>query len=555
MKFIPTADAEDKEDVGFYHSIFKMHTARLSRRVVFWVFISVILIETIIFIPSFKNRQQELLKQKKEVTKAWISTIFAVTDPEVSDNTLLSRVKKLQNSQTILGGVLYDADDKRIGAFGELPELDISDVKRGGRWALLSRDNMRYDIACSLMQSNRGNTLIIRHDSASVRQELYAFFIRIAVLVVIISLFVTAGTWIALGPLVITPVLQLRRDMLKAGEAISKDQPPPAFYSEPIRRQDELGEVIAAFKRMYQQIAEAVKDRKEAEAALKESYRKIADYSRALNKELEKGREIQKNFLPSHLLQLQGWETAAFFRPARQISGDFYDFFELPDNRIGLVIADVCDKGVGSALFMALFRSLIRVYSLQSAQGELVHAEESGISVELSADLEETALNSPQIKALNAVLLSSNYIAQHHGDLCMFATLFFGVLEPSTGVLTYINGGHVPLFTIGISGGMKSTLEPTGPVVGIESDIHFKIQQTRLDPGDILLGYTDGVTEARTASGEIFTHDKLLSMLEPPAASATELIENIATSVTTHTGEAEQYDDITMIAIRRVPQG
>ncbi len=262
-------------------------------------------------------------------------------------------------------------------------------------------------------------------------------------------------------------------------------------------------------------------------------------YSQALNQELEKGRDMQRNFLPATFPQVSGWEIGAFFKPARQVAGDFYDTFKLPQNYLGLVIADVCDKGVGAALFMALFRSLIRLFSGQITL--------EGLSLPgAKTDLFEA------LDALDAVKLTNDYIAQNHGDLGMFATLFFGVLEPETGVLYYINGGHEPLFIINSNGGIRETLKSTGPAVGMLPNLKFKIKQTQLLDGDILFGYTDGVPEARAIDGKFFTAQRLLSILEEPPVSANQLIQTISNQVLKFTGEAEQHDDITILSIQKL---
>ncbi|HAA27376.1 MAG TPA: serine/threonine protein phosphatase, partial [Cyanobacteria bacterium UBA8553] len=340
-------------------------------------------------------------------------------------------------------------------------------------------------------------------------------------------------------------------DLLVAGEAIRNDEDPPEFFSASIERKDELGDVIAAFRQMFKQITEAISDRKLAEAALQTSLIKVETYSKALNKELEKGREIQKNFLPAQLLQIPDWEIAAFFQPARQVAGDFYDAFKLPNDNVGLVIADVCDKGVGAALFMALFRSMLRVFSSQTQ----LRGRASAI-LDVNQPIngwigESMSTNLAHLNALHAVCLTNDYVAEHHGDMGMFATLFFGVLDPTTGLLTYINGGHEPLFILNPEGGVKEHLKSTGPAVGMLPDMKFKICQTYLKPGEILFGYTDGVPEARNCDGEFFTAKRLLSILEQSVTSASALIDHIAESVLTHTGQAEQFDDITMLAVQR----
>jgi serine phosphatase RsbU (regulator of sigma subunit) len=525
--------------------------SRLTRRIVFWVFISVILIEAIIFIPSYKQREKELLEQMKEISAARVAFAMQIVAPEASNDELFAHIKQLHDGKIIVGGALFTADGKKIGAFGEMPELSIAKVNPASMTFLLSQDGSRYDIACSPVELQRDYRMILRHDSSAVQQELVSYFLRIAGLVLIISLVVTVGTWLPLRWLVVNPVLNLRKDLTRAGEALSLDQQTPEFYSANIQRNDELGDVIGAFRRMYRQISDAINRRKKAEEAQQKSFQQVEAYSRVLNNELEKGREIQINFLPNQLLQLPGWETAAYFKPARQVAGDFYDIFRLPQGSVGFVVADVCDKGVGAALFMALFRSLIRIFSGQTSLNGLPLSCGDAISNDSDQPDENPAIDPDHLKALQAVQLTNKYIALNHGELAMFATLFFGILDLDTGKLSYINGGHEPLYIIDTGGGIKAQLATTGPSVGIEPDIHFKIQQTQLEPGDTLLGYTDGVIEASAADGNFFTIGQLRSILATPSSSVTELLDRIANSLQEHIGVAEQFDDITLLAIKR----
>jgi sigma-B regulation protein RsbU (phosphoserine phosphatase) len=271
-------------------------------------------------------------------------------------------------------------------------------------------------------------------------------------------------------------------------------------------------------------------------------YAKLSNYSKALNAELEKGKKIQRDFLPADIPQIPGWEINTCFHPARQVSGDFYDVFMLPGNYVGLVIADVCDKGVGSALYMALFRSLIRVFSGQISLG--------GWSVTKSRQDKNETLEADVARMLQAVPLTNDYISEEHGQEVMFATLFFGVLNPTSGDLSFINGGHEPPCIIGPSG-IKQSLRAKGPVVGVITGAEFEIQQARLEYGDILIGYTDGVTEALSPQKILFTKDRLFTLIETPVASANELIERIKTHLFRHIDNAPQFDDITMLAVHR----
>ncbi len=525
--------------------------ARLTQRIVFWVFFSVILIETLIFIPSYRHREIELLEQMKNISAARVAAVMQWAGPEASNEELFAHTQKLHDGKIVVGGALYTADGQKIGEFGEMPELSISDVNPASMTFLLSEDGSRYDIACSPVELQRDFRLILRHDSSTVQQELVSYFLRIAGLVLIISLFVTVGTLLTLRWLVVKPVLSLRKDLIRAGEALSDDQPTPEFYSADIQRKDELGEVIGAFRQMYQRISDAINNRKKAEAALQRSFKQVEAYSRVLNNELEKGRQIQVNFLPNQLVQIPGWETAAFFKPARQVAGDFYDIFRIPGGSVGFVVADVCDKGVGAALFMALFRSLIRIFSGQTSLNGLTLTCSDAATEDSGLPENNPAIDPAHLRALKAVQLTNNYIALNHGELAMFATLFFGILEPDTGELSYISGGHEPLYIVNSEGGVKEQLVRTGPSVGIEPRINFDIRQTRLEPNDILLGYTDGVTEANATDGSFFSNERLMAILNRPSGSVEQLLKNIAGNLRDHIGDAEQFDDITLLAVKR----
>jgi sigma-B regulation protein RsbU (phosphoserine phosphatase) len=271
-------------------------------------------------------------------------------------------------------------------------------------------------------------------------------------------------------------------------------------------------------------------------------YAKLSNYSKALNAELEKGKKIQRDFLPADIPQIPGWEIDTCFHPARQVSGDFYDVFMLPGNYVGLVIADVCDKGVGSALYMALFRSLIRVFSGQISLGDW--------SIAKSVKDEDKTSEMKVTRMLQAVSLTNDYISEEHGQEAMYATLFFGVLNPISGDLFFINGGHEPPCIIGPSG-IKQALKAKGSVVGIITGAEFEIQQTQLEYGDSLIGYTDGVTEALSPQKTFFTKDRFLTLIKEPVTSASVLIERIKTDLFRHIDNAPQFDDITMLAVHR----
>ena len=282
---------------------------------------------------------------------------------------------------------------------------------------------------------------------------------------------------------------------------------------------------------------------------LNESYRllksakmKIERYSKALDAEMEKGKKIQRAFLPAQIPHINGWEISACFHPAKQVSGDFYDVFMLPGKLVGLVIADVCDKGIGSALFMALFRSFIRVFSGQiNLHGMILsHNKMKG----------SFSTGDYQYLALHAVSMTNDYIAAEHGDEGMFATVFFGVLDPRNGIMTFINAGHEPLILFD-NNGVKKSLKKTGPAVGMTSGSEYKAKRIKFEPGDVLIGYTDGVTEALSPQKEFFSKERLFSILKDSEPTATTVIEDLKCELFNHINDEPQFDDITILAVHR----
>jgi serine phosphatase RsbU (regulator of sigma subunit) len=256
-------------------------------------------------------------------------------------------------------------------------------------------------------------------------------------------------------------------------------------------------------------------------------------YRRALERELEIGREIQAGFLPETLPQVEGWEIAAALMSAREVAGDFYDAFELPDGNIGLVIADVCDKGVGAALYMTLFRSLVRVTS------NLENIEHAGLP------------HSTPERLKRAMVLTNNYIVETHGDSGMFATLFFGILDPRDGKLSYINGGHEPPLIVR-SGLVRETLRKTGPAVGAITNARFELLETYLQEGDTFFAFTDGVPDCVDPHGEFFGRERLLDILHRNNASAHELVSSLESELCQYVGSGNQFDDITLLAVKRL---
>jgi two-component system response regulator len=267
-------------------------------------------------------------------------------------------------------------------------------------------------------------------------------------------------------------------------------------------------------------------------------------------RDMQIGQQIQFSFLPERLPQPPGWEIAAHFEPAREVAGDFYDSFVLSDNQVSLIMGDVSDRGITSALFMALFRSLLRAFAQQSDSAGLlepVNAEQESGAGHVG---QHTIPSVARLALKNALELTNNYILNNHASTNMFATIFFGILDPVSGGLVYVNAGHEPPLILN-QGAVKARLTQTGLAVGMKAEVNYEIQQTQLDPGDTLLIYTDGVIDAKNSSGQSFGRQALLELLKKNDSSAAALLSRIETTLRAHLAEAAQLDDITMFAVRR----
>lgn len=275
-----------------------------------------------------------------------------------------------------------------------------------------------------------------------------------------------------------------------------------------------------------------------------------------IERDVQIARQIQLGFLPSQIPQPDGWEIVATFHPAREVAGDFFDVFMLTQNRrVGFVIADVCDKGVGAALFMSLSRSLIRAFAQQhySISGWTDVLSDMGGAPAGRRRSGGGRASLPSIGAAalkNAMVLTNNYITDNHLEMNMFVTVFFGVLDPATGTLLYANGGHCEPLIVN-EHGVKQTLEVTGPAIGMLPGVDFGIAQAQLEPGDTLFCYSDGVTDARDPARKFFGEERMFELLGQPVSTAAALIKRFEATLQAHIASADQFDDITMLAVRR----
>jgi sigma-B regulation protein RsbU (phosphoserine phosphatase) len=286
-------------------------------------------------------------------------------------------------------------------------------------------------------------------------------------------------------------------------------------------------------------------------------YREAVEKGR-MEHELQVARKVQRDFLPRMLCQPLNWEISARLEAAREVGGDFYDVISLDEDRlVGLVLGDVCDKGVGSALFMALFRSLIRAFAEQHvcADGKLANVRSENRMDPVFQRDQGTGQSTIDISTLvNTVYLTNQYINNHHYLSNMFTTLFIAVIDPANGNMAYVNCGHEPPILVN-NRVIKDRLNPTGPVLGILPDMKFQVKQLVMTPGDTLLAYTDGVIDAMDVKGEPFSKERLLSLAQIPAESTEALLDKITASLQTHIGDHNPYDDIALLAARWVRAG
>jgi serine phosphatase RsbU (regulator of sigma subunit)/anti-sigma regulatory factor (Ser/Thr protein kinase) len=286
--------------------------------------------------------------------------------------------------------------------------------------------------------------------------------------------------------------------LLNLGPRLSEQ----AYSSDDRRLLDNLAAQAAPAVRVGQLVRE-----QEAEVRARER----------IERELEVARLIQQNFLPKELPDLPGWQVAAFYRPARAVGGDFYDFIELPDGQVGIVCGDVTDKGVPAAMVMAATRSVLRA----SAQ---------------------------RLAAPGEVLERVNDLLCPDIPPKMFVTCLYGVLEPETGRLRYANAGHNLPYVRTASGVVE--LRATGMPLGLMPGMAYEEKEAILQPGESVLLSSDGVAEAHNAQREMFGCPRLMELMASRGGGG--LIDAVLTELDRFTGPGwEQEDDITLVALER----
>jgi sigma-B regulation protein RsbU (phosphoserine phosphatase) len=250
--------------------------------------------------------------------------------------------------------------------------------------------------------------------------------------------------------------------------------------------------------------------------------REMLDRQR-IEREFQLAREIQQTFLPDQKPEIPGWDMDVRWETARQVGGDFYDYFLLPDGRLAIVIADVSDKGLAASLYMTVTRTLIRATAL------------------------ETPSTAATLERVNDLLL----VDSQNG---LFVTTFYGILDLQDGILKYTIAGHNPPLIIRNETGDVVAFEKGGIALGAMADIHLEENQVALGPKDCLVLYTDGVTEAFNIQDQMYGEERLKQVLKSLVGKSAHIVlETLEADLETFRDNAPLSDDTTTLAICRSP--
>ncbi|GIU75064.1 MAG: hypothetical protein KatS3mg004_2151 [Bryobacteraceae bacterium] len=257
-----------------------------------------------------------------------------------------------------------------------------------------------------------------------------------------------------------------------------------------------------------------------------------------LQAELEIAREVQAQLLPKPIREFGSLRIASVCQAARMVSGDYFDYQPLDGTRLAVALGDVAGKGISAALLMATLQSAMRSQLRQCMEADAAAAAGTGPGY------------GPQ--PVSTARLVSNLNQQLHASTApeKYATFFFSIYDETAGELIYTNAGHLPPLLV--RGGDVLTLDTNGTVVGCFAGVRYGESRLKLEPGDLLVCYTDGVTEPENVYGEMFGEERLRALLREHAALEVEEIgQRIVEEVTRWTGSAELQDDLTLLLIRK----
>jgi serine phosphatase RsbU (regulator of sigma subunit) len=384
-------------------------------------------------------------------------------------------------------GTLYtrsDVDKPRVASLGDVAKPDGPSMVRLPEWIVVTTQD----------QSGSGLRLGIARPVSDSMATLRRTAARNAGLGLL---------FIGLMLVAIVPIsTRLTRNLTTLSGAVERIAQGEYHTRVPVRANDEVGQLAVAFNKM---------------AADVERHQKTAVEQERIRRELELGRQIQNEMLPHAPLHLGLTEVTGVSVPAREVGGDFFNYFVLDTGQVALLMGDVSGKGVGAALLMANIQASLRV---RMGLGQ----DLSAVADAIDRDIDE---NSP-------------------GPV--YATLFLGVLDPATRLLRYVNAGHNPQYVFHTNGGLRP-MHATGLPVGLLSGRGYREQQVQLAPGDQLFFYTDGCVESENEQGEMFGIDRLEPLLIEAAQSPAP-IKRIEEGIAAFRGKSEPLDDATLMTVK-----
>ena len=314
--------------------------------------------------------------------------------------------------------------------------------------------------------------------------------------------FVVSVLSFLLSRIITNPIVALK----KGSEAIGRGN---LDYKVEVKTGDELEDFANSFNKMASDLKEYM-----------EELRRTTAEKERMSKELEIAKGIQQSFLPESTPEIEGIDLAAVNLPATEVGGDFYDFIPIAKDKWGLAIADVSGKGVPAALFMALSRTLIRA----------------------STARKPTVANA--IRQANELIFEDSKSS-------MFVTLFYAIVDSKKMNLTYVNAGHNPPLLLRETSGEIILLKAKGIALGVIEDVELQEVEIGLRSGDIIVLYTDGVTEAINEKEEQFGQERLISVIrDNHTLPAQDIIARVQNEIMTFAGKQPQFDDITLMVLK-----
>ena len=333
-----------------------------------------------------------------------------------------------------------------------------------------------------------------------------AFILQLAIILVSLTVVICVITLIIIDFAVIRPLNKLSD--VATGYIVDNENR-ETFASVNIHRRDEIGNLSDAMKKMEKDIDTYIDD-----------LTNVTAEKERISTELSVAARIQADMLPTEFTKNDRFDIYATMTPAKEIGGDFYDFFMIDDDHLALVMADVSGKGVPAALFMVIAKTLIKIRT--TAEGG----------------------PSDMVKDVGDTLCDDNPAG-------LFVTAWFGILTLSTGELDYANAGHEYPAVMHKDGSFELIKGDNMPPLATDKDIVYVTEKMMLKAGDELFLYTDGVPDAKNAAGERFGTDRMIEMLNKYKGKSTEeLIKSLKSEIDTFRGEVDPFDDITMLGFK-----